>query len=119
MRRLIIPIAILSVFAAIGLAQRPQEAAPRLEPAEILTTAELFYPPQSIGFGTVVLQVTLGDSGAIEDVKVVKDIKSLTPEAVKCVKKWSFKPARLNGKPVRSMIAVAFTFNNPYRPALP
>jgi TonB family protein len=115
MRRLTGTLALLALCATLSLAQRPEEKAPRLQPVEILSTAELYYPPMSIGFGTVVLQVTVDAYGAIEDVKVVKDIKSLTPEAVKCVKKWKFKPAELAGKPVRATIAVAFTFNNPYR----
>ncbi len=113
-RRIVLVLAALSL-AAMAAAQRPEKAAPRFEPAEVASTAELFYPPNSVGFGTVVLEVTLDDSGAIENVKVVKDIKSLTPEAEKCVRKWSFRPARLGGRPVRSTVPVAFTFNNPFR----
>ncbi|MBI1750285.1 MAG: TonB family protein [Acidobacteria bacterium] len=118
MRRLIGTLALLALFASLSLAQRPEETGPRLEPVEIVSTAELYYPITSVAFGTVVLQVTVDSSGAIEDIKVIKDIKSLTPEAVKCVKQWKFRPARLDGKPVRSTIAVAFTFINPYRPYL-
>ena len=114
MRRLMIPLAVLSLLAAVTVAQRTEKAAPRFEPAQIVSTAELYYPPNSVGFGTVVLEVTLDDSGAIENVKVIKDIKSLTPEAEKCVKKWSFRPARFDGKPVRTTVPVAFTFNNPF-----
>ena len=113
MRRMVILIAVLSL-AAITAAQRPERAAPRFEPAEVVSTAELYYPPNSVGFGTVVLAVTLDESGAIENVKVIKDIKSLTPEAEKCVRKWSFRPARLGGRPVPTIVPVAFTFNNPY-----
>lgn len=116
MRRLTGTLALLVLCATLSLAQRPEEVAPRLEPVEIVSTAELYYPITSVGFGTVVLQVMISPYGDIEDIKVVKDIKSLTPEAVKCVKKWKFRPARLDGKPVRSTIIVAFTFNNPYRP---
>jgi TonB family protein len=117
MRRLIGTLALLALCASLSLAQRPEEKPPRLQPVEILSTAELYYPPMSVGFGTVVLEVTIDASGAIENVKVIKDIKSLTPEAVKCVKKWKFKPAELDGKPERATIAVAFTFNNPFRGA--
>ena len=114
MRRLTATLALLAFGATFSLAQRPEKAAPRFEPAQVVSTAELYYPPNSVGFGTVVLEVTLGDSGAIENVRVIKDIKSLTPEAEKCVRKWSFRSARLDGKPVRSTIPVAFTFNNPF-----
>lgn len=114
MQRLVATLALLALGATLSLAQRPEESAPRLEPVEIVSAAELYYPVHSIAFGTVVLQVTVDPAGAVENVKVVKDIRSLTPEAVKCVKKWKFRPARLNGRPVRSAIAVAFTFNNPF-----
>ena len=95
MRRLIVLIAVLALGVAIAAAQRTEKVAPRFEPATVVSTAELYYPPNSVGFGTVVLEVTLDDTGAIENVKVIKDIKSLTPEAEKCVRKWSFRPARL------------------------
>ena len=114
LRRLVVLLGSLSLLAVMAAAQSPEKAAPRFDPAEVVSTAELFYPPMSVGFGTVVLEVTLDESGAIEKVKVIRDIKSLTPEAEKCLRKWSFRPARLNGRPVRSIIPVAFTFNNPY-----
>ena len=68
-----------------------------------------------MAFGTVVLQVTVGTDGQIEDVAVLKDIPALTTEAVRCVKKWQFRAATLGGKPVRTTVPVAFTFNNPFR----
>ena len=114
MKRFMAILALLVIGATLSLAQRPENAVPRFEPAEVISTAELFYPPNSVGFGTVVLQVTVDVSGAIENVKVIKDIKSLSSVAEKCVRKWSFRPARLNGRPVTSTVAVAFTFNNPY-----
>lgn len=115
MQRLTGTLALLALCATLSLAQRPEEVAPRFEPAEVLSAENLYYPPMSVGFGTVVLQVTVGTNGEIEDVKTVRDIPSLTPEAVKSVKKWKFKPARLDGKAVRSTVGVAFTFNNCYR----
>ncbi len=118
MRRLTATLALLALCATLALAQRPEESTPRFEPVEIISAEDLYYPPMSVAFGTVVLQVTVSANGAIEDVKTVRDIKSLTSEAVKCLKKWKFKPAQLNGKPVRASIAVAFTFSNPYHPRL-
>ncbi|HEV8384026.1 MAG TPA: energy transducer TonB [Candidatus Acidoferrales bacterium] len=114
MRRLSCLLAFLSLAAmAMAAPQYPGRAA-RFDAAEVVSTAELYFPPTSAAFGTVVLEVTVDASGAIENVKVIKDIKSLTPEAEKCVRRWSFRPARLGGRPVRSTVPVAFTFNNPY-----
>ncbi len=115
MRKFLGTLATLALLAALTPAQQRDENASRFEPAEVVSTAELYYPPNSIAFGTVVLQLALDSYGSIEDIKAVKDIKSLTPEAIKCVRKWRFMPAKLDGKPVRSTMVVAFTFNNPYR----
>ena len=114
MRRTSFLIAALSLAAlAVAAPQYPGRAA-RFDPAEVVSTAELYYPPNSVAFGTVVLELTIDESGAIEKIRVVKDIKSLTPEAERCVRKWTFRPARRGGRPVTSTVPVAFTFNNPY-----
>jgi len=99
------------LFAGFALGQKPdQEKPPQFEPAEVISAANTYYPPLSVAFGTVVLQVTIGESGQIEEVKVIRHIPSLTEEAMRSVKQWKFKPAMLDGKPVRSKMAVAFTF---------
>lgn len=114
MRRLLSWLAMLALAATLSLAQLQEAREPRFEPVEIVSAADFLYPVRSVAFGTVVLQVTVEPDGVVGDVKVVKDIKSLTPEALRCVKKWKFKPARLDGKPIRSTMAVAFTFNVPF-----
>jgi TonB family protein len=110
MRRLTGTLALLALCSSLSLAQRPEEGAPRFEAAEVVSTVEPGYPPNSIAAGTVILQVSLDRWGEIEAVKVLKDIKSLTPEAERAVRKWKFKPARLDGQPVKSTLAAAFTF---------
>ncbi len=111
MQRVIGAIAALVVFLGLALGQGSgQEKPPRFEPAEVVSVANTYYPPLSVAFGTVVLQVMIGESGEIEAIKVIRDIPSLTEEAVRSVKKWKFKPATLSGKPVRSIVPVAFTF---------
>ena len=102
--------ALFLVSSALAGQESAKKELPGLEPAEVVEVADTYYPPRSVAFGTVVLQVTVGESGEIEDVKVVRHIPSLTEEAVRSVRKWKFKPATLDGKPVRSVIPVAFTF---------
>jgi TonB family protein len=103
----------MGVIAAAGLAQEPPDAEPRFEPVRVLEASEAIYPVNSIAAGTVVLEVTISPSGEIEDVKVVKGIASLTEPARRAVREWRFAPARLEGRPVRSVATVAFTFNRP------
>ena len=110
MQRLTGTLALLALCASLSLAQRPEEGAPRFEAAEVISAVEPGYPPNSIATGTVILQVSLDRWGEIEAVKVLKDIKLLTPEAERAVRKWKFKPARLDGQPVKSTLVAAFTF---------
>lgn len=111
MRRLIVAMAAATLFAGLSIARRPEEEKlGQFEPAEVVSVVNTYYPPLSVAFGTVVLQVTIAESGEIQDIKVIRGIPSLTEEAIRSVKKWKFKSARLNGKPVRSAVPVAFTF---------
>ncbi|MEM7048730.1 MAG: TonB family protein [Acidobacteriota bacterium] len=51
--------------------------------------------------GVVIVQATVTKGGVVQDVKVLKGLPmGLDKAAVDAVKKWKFKPATLNGKPV-------------------
>jgi protein TonB len=51
--------------------------------------------------GVVIVQAIIDKEGTVTNVKVLKGLSmGLSDEAVKAIKKWKFKPATLNGKPV-------------------
>lgn len=51
--------------------------------------------------GVVIVQAIIDKEGSVTNVKVLKGLSmGLDDEAVKAIKKWKFKPATLNGKPV-------------------
>lgn len=81
------------------------------ESAELVSAKDIPYPVQSIAIGTLVLEATVSESGNVEDVRPIREIQSLTDVAIESVKSWDFKPASLNGRPIRSRTAVAVTFN--------
>ena len=89
------------------------ENSSRFVPAQVISTAEALYPPNVVNPGTVVLEVTVEVSGEIESVKVVRDAPGFTRAAQTAIHKWKFRPARLDGQPVRSTIPVAFSFGQP------
>ena len=108
------------VAAGIWLVAAPTQQAPTAEagapkfiPPEILRTADAAYPLNSVAFGTVVLEVHLDASGEIRSVRVARDIASLTQPALEAIKHWRFKAATLDGKPVASVLPVAFIFVRP------
>lgn len=51
--------------------------------------------------GVVIVQAIIDKQGAVTNVKVLKGLPmGLSEQAVEAIKKWKFKPATLNGKPV-------------------
>ena len=101
------------LLAGAALAQKPEKEPPRFEPAEVVSAVEAPYPPNSVAAGTVVFEVTIGASGAIEQIRRVREVPSLTEVAERSLKQWKFTPATLDGRPVRSKTSVAFTFTRP------
>jgi outer membrane biosynthesis protein TonB len=128
MHRLFALIGALALGAGVLLAQQPaptsgssgasssgpeKPAALRYEPPQVLSAVDAAYPVNSVAFGTVVLEVGLNAAGKIERVAVVRDIPPLTGSAEQAVRQWTFRPARLDGRPVASSLPVAFTFVRP------
>ena len=49
----------------------------------------------------MIVQAIIDKQGAVTNVKVLKGLPmGLSEQAVEAIKKWKFKPATLNGKPV-------------------
>lgn len=97
------------------LAEHPNEDTQDLHftPPQIIQAAYPRYPLASVAEGTVVLQLEINVEGKAEVVKALREIVSLTPEAVRAVKRWKFEPARLDSKPLTSKMTVAFVFRRP------
>ena len=103
--------AIAVVFSFAGALSGQEKL--RYEPPQVIAAVEPVYPLNVVNPGTVVLEVSLDPAGEIEEVKVVQAAPGFTQEAQRVIQMWKFKPARLNGEPVRSVIPVAFSFSQP------
>lgn len=113
-RRFAILICLLSLVGDLGAASSGQKrAVPRFDPPSVANAVEAIYPLNSVVSGTVVLELSLDDTGKITDIRVVKGIASLTEPAKQSARQWSFQPAKFDGKPVPSKIDVAFSFVPP------
>lgn len=116
MRQLLFGAAAIALLAALAAAPQPapEKEAPRFQPVEIVSTVDPIYPANVVTWGTVVLQVSVDEEGALEAIKVLRDAPPFTDVAQRAVKQWKFRPARLEGQAVRSSIIAVFSF--PPRP---
>jgi TonB family protein len=60
--------------------------------------------------GTVVLQATIDETGAVQEVSVVSGQPTLARAAMEAVKQWRYAPSLLNGKPVKVKTNVTVNF---------
>jgi protein TonB len=63
--------------------------------------------------GAVVLQVTIGRDGTVEDVKIVKGYFVLGRAAIAAVKQWRFQPYTINGRAASTQTMLTINFSNP------
>lgn len=83
---------------------------------EALTKVEPDYPPtpgRPPVSGTVMVQGLVGKDGRVFEVKIVQsvpDYPELDEAASAAVRRWTFKPASANGKPVAVWVAIPIKF---------
>lgn len=64
--------------------------------------------------GVVSLKMVINERGRVENIRVVKPLShGLTEKAVKAAKRFRYKPAKVNGKPIAFMNFQTFTFEPP------
>jgi protein TonB len=61
--------------------------------------------------GTVIVQALVGIDGLVKDTRVTKSIPMLDDAAVASVRRWVFRPAKVNGKPVAVWAAAPVKFS--------
>jgi len=62
--------------------------------------------------GIVVLEAIIGPDGAVRDVRVLRSASPLLdPGALEAVRRWRYRPARVDGRPVAVFLNVVVTFS--------
>jgi len=85
-------------------------------PPEIASVVKPEYPPVARRMnisGTVVLSVLIGETGRVEDVRLVREAggnTGLTQAAQKAIRLWTFRPAIKDGVPVKTWMTVPIPF---------
>jgi len=98
----------LSQLTKIPSADPDGFAAPRVAAAYYAD-----YAVNSIAEGTIVLDVTVSESGSVAEVHPVYTVPSLTKISVEAVKKWRFTPGTIRQTPVTSRAIVVFIYRAP------
>ena len=60
--------------------------------------------------GTVVLDVTIGTDGKVQDAKVIHSVPQLDLAALEAVRQWEYEPTRVNGALVALIMTVVVNF---------
>lgn len=95
---------------------RPGDTSYVEDPPEPITKTPPLYPEEArrAGIqGVVTVEALIGKDGLVKSTRVLVSIPALDAAAEEAVRRWSFKPARLDGKPVaiRAAIPVRFTLH--------
>ena len=61
--------------------------------------------------GVVILEATIGPTGVVTDVNVLRSVPLLDEAAVAAVRQWQYTPTLLNGVPVPVIMTVTVNFS--------
>jgi protein TonB len=61
--------------------------------------------------GVVILEIVIGENGAVIDTKILRSIPELDQPAIDAVRQWIFEPTLLNGEPVEVEMTVTINFS--------
>jgi periplasmic protein TonB len=93
---------------------KPRRVGGEIQAPALISRVEPIYPGVAVSgkiTGTVILEATVDDAGAVIDVKVLRSLPVLDQAAVKAVRQWRYQPLVLNGKPEPFILVVTVTFS--------
>ena len=61
--------------------------------------------------GRVILEATVDEEGAVDDVRVLRSHAIFDEAAVDAVRQWRYEPLLFNGHPVPFVLTVTLSFN--------
>jgi hypothetical protein len=104
--------------SGVGLPGAPLQAPDatnlgNFHPASLQNASYATYPPNTVAYGTVVLQVHVGSDGKVHKITPIGGKAELSTPSVAAAKTWSFTSATYKGKNVGSDVVVVFVFAPP------
>ena len=104
--------------SGVGLPGAPLQppdssAGGNFHPATLQSASYAIYPPNTVAYGTVVLQLHIGSDGKVHKVTPIGGKPELSTPSIAAAKTWAFSPASYKGKAVGSDVVVVFVFAPP------
>jgi TonB family protein len=108
---------VLPTFILLTTVAFAQATATRVSPDEaakhVVQSPKPAYPPlaqQARIEGSVILEVSIDETGAVRNIKLVRGHPMLAAPAIEAMKKWTYQPFDVDGKPaiVKTFVAVTF-----------
>lgn len=84
--------------------------------ATAINRVDALYPPTALtarATGTVVVEVTIDESGSVASARALSGPVLLREAAVYAARGWTFQPTIMQGRPVKVVGTLTFTFNLP------
>ncbi len=107
----------LSILVLLGAMGASAQTVKKVSRAEAMSAAITRIQPQYPAMarqlkieGTVELEATVSETGAVEEVAIVSGNPLFTKPAAETVKKWKFTPFLQDGKPVRASAPISIVF---------
>jgi TonB family protein len=105
-----------TLYNAPARGEIPEDVAPPSAEAPFPTSmvAPLYPPTAYLHMSqTVVIEVEVGAKGEVTSSKVIRSAEGLDAAARDAAREWRFRPARRNGRAVRSVAYIVFGFREP------
>jgi protein TonB len=115
-----LPTKLTTMFAICAVCLFAQKEPKKLSKAEalndVITRVQPEYPVVArqlkLG-GEVEVEVVITEEGVTENVRIVSGNPVLTKPCVEALKRWKFKPFTENGKAIKAVADLTFTFQRP------
>ena len=78
-----------------------------------LTTVTPRYPPLARESGMVLIAARVDTAGGVADVTVIRSARPFDEPALDAARRWTFRPARVRGTAVATLVYMAFAFRQP------
>jgi hypothetical protein len=101
------------ILTSVPPTQFPDWSSLQTRPPLPQTIFDSGYPVNSVGEGVVILELRVSAQGAIETIRVVQGVPSLTEVARNAVQGWRILPARNAGNLATGTAIVAISFLRP------